>query len=405
MKLNDPSRVLNRFLGLNNVADPMRGSGVAPDGSHDTWEWQSLADNVNGTNSHGMERRDGYALSVAGTSITASFSTFDYSRLYIIDSGVLKRVYPGGSTVALQSILSGTAYWSEQNDVVYLSCGTSKLEIHQDNTVRRWGVPTPDQPDVSATNGNLFAGVVQIALTYTDQHGREGGACSAVAVTVAENGGLSVTSIPQLSGFAPNLYMTEADGTAFYRAAALPEGVAAFTITSLPIGPALTTQFLDECPERAGRIAFMGANAYAAEYIPEIDQTVIWFTEPMGYHLFNLNSDYFIVPGEVTQLFGSEAGLLVATHNRCFVYDNDALVRVAEYGAVPGQHADRGPDGKTYFWTKRGLCRVMPFENLTESNVSVAPGIQAGGGIIERGGLRKYVAVIHQGGDAYNARS
>lgn len=405
MRLNDSSRVLDRFLGLNNVADPMRGFGTAPDGSHNTWEWQSVADNVNGTNSYGMERRDGYTLSVAGTAITASFSTFDYARLYIIDSGDLKRVNADGSTTTLHSSLSGTAYWSEQNDVVYLSCGTSKLEIHQDNTVRRWGVPTPDQPDVSATNGNLFAGVVQIALTYTDSYGREGGACPAVAVTVAENGGLTVANIPQLSGFAPNIYMTEADGTVFYRAVVLPEGTTAFTITSLPIGPALTTQFLDECPETAGRIAFMGANAYAAEYIPEIDQTVVWFTENFGYHLFNLNSDYFIVPGEVTQLFGSEAGLLVATHNRCFVYDNDTLVRVAEYGAVPGQHADRGPDGKTYFWTKRGLCCVMPFENLTEANVSVAPGVLAGGGIIEKGGYRRYIAVLHTGGDAYNARS
>lgn len=390
-------------MGLNNVADPMRGTGTGTDAAL-TWEWQSVADNVNGTDDGGLSLREGYALSAAGASITASFSTFDYARLYIIDAGSLKRVNTDGSTATLYGVLSGTAFWSELNDIVYLSCGADKLEIHADGSVLRWGVPTPTEPSATPTTGSLFAGVVQIALTYTDVTRREGGASPAVSVTVAAGGGVTVSNIPQLAGYTAHLYMTEPDGSVFYHIGAVPSSHTALTITSLPLGPELTTQFLDEVPPAATYLAALGANLYAAEYIPELDQTVVWFSEALGYHLFNLNSNYFVVSGEVTQMHGSPAGLVVATHNRVFFYSDDKLQQVAEYGAVPGRHADIGSDGRVYLWTKRGLCRTAPFENLTDTRISVAPGMYAGGGIVEKSGYRKYIAVLHQGGSPFNRR-
>ena len=141
-----------------------------------------------------------------------------------------------------------------------------------------------------------------------------------------------------------------------------------------------------------------------AEYIPEIDQTVVWFSAEFSYHLFNLNSDYIVVPGEVTQMHGAAVGLIITTQTRIFAYNDDKLTQLAEYGAVPGQHADVAADGKIYFWSKRGLCRALPFENVTESAVSVAPGVLAGGGIINSNGYVKYVAVLNQGGSAFNIR-
>lgn len=389
-------------MGLNNVADPMRGTGTGTEAAL-TWEWQSIADNVDGTDSSGLALREGYSEFIAASSITGSFSTFDYSRCYIIDASTLKRVNADGSTTTLYGPLAGAAYWGELNDIVYLSCGVDKLEIRADNTVRRWGVPVPGQPIVNATTGGLFDGVVQIALTYSDETQREGGASPAVAVTVGENGGVTISGIPQVAGYTAHLYMTEPDGSVFYHAGTIPASHTAVTLTSLPLGPELTTQFLDEVPPEVTYVAGFGSSLYAAEYIPEIDQTVVWFSEPLGYYLFNLNSNYFVVPGEVTQLHNAKAGLIVTTQNRVFFY-GERLDQLAEYGAVPGQHADLGPDGKVYFWTKRGLCRAVPFENMTESRVYVAPGVHAGGGVIEKSGYRKYVAVLHQGGSPFNRR-
>lgn len=398
---SDPT-TLSRFKGLNNVADPMRGTRP---GTEDplTWEWQSVADNVDGTDNDRLTRREGYQQFIPATGISGSYSTFDYSRCYIIDSGTLKQVNHDGTTRTLYGTLSGVPFWSEVNDVIYLSCEADKLQVHADGSIRRWGVPTPIQPTVDAVSGSLYAGTVQVAFTYTDEFGREGGASPSAAVTVGENGGVAISGIPATAGYRTNVYATESDGTVFYFAGSF-SGQTAYTLTHMPHGPELTTQFLDEVPENAKYVAALGANLYASEYVPELDQTVVWSSEALGYHLFNLNSNYFLIPGEVTQMYGAKTGLLVTTHNRTFVYNNDKLDQVAEYGAVPGQHADLGADEKIYFWTKRGLCRVMPFENLTETRVSVAPGVYAGGGIVERGGYKKYVAVIHQGGDAFNRR-
>lgn len=402
MKL-DASQRLTRFHGLNNVADPMRGTDPGTKTAL-TWEWLQEADNVDVTDSNGLARREGYSAFLAATSITGSYSTFDFTRLYLVDNGALKRVYPDGGVATLRTGLSGTPYWGEINDTVYLSCGSDKLQIERDNSVIGWGVPNPVQPALNAVSGSLPAGLYQAVLTYTDSSGREGGACAAVELSCAGGAGIEVSNVPQLEGYTPQLYMTEGDGTVFYHVVALP-GVTSYTVTTPPQGRELTTQFMDAPPPASERTVFFKGRAYLAEYIPAADQTVLWASQPLGFHLFNLNEDYLIVPGEVTQLCANLDTLVIATNYRIFLYDSEQLQQVAEYGAVAGQHADLGSDGKVYLWTNRGLCRAAPFENMIEDHVSVAPGLLAGGGIVERGGFRKYLAVINRGGSAHNARS
>jgi len=47
----------------------------------------------------------------------------------------------------------------------------------------------------------------------------------------------------------------------------------------------------------------------------------------------------------------------------------------------------------------------MPFTNLTQGHLSVAPGVQAGASVIERDGQRRFVVSLHRGGTAFNART
>ena len=79
------------------------------------------------------------------------------------------------------------------------------------------------------------------------------------------------------------------------------------------------------------------------------------------------------------------------------------------YGVVPGwcwarDDDENGESTGVYIWTQRGLCKAMPFVNLTSGHVSVAPGIQAGAAVIAQGGQRRFVACLHAGGEAFNAR-
>lgn len=142
---------------------------------------------------------------------------------------------------------------------------------------------------------------------------------------------------------------------------------------------------------------------YAAQYLASEAQTVIWFSEPMGFHLFSLDKDFFMVPGRVTMLAPHDAALIVGTDASVYAYDIAKLDLLADYGVVPGQHWSED-DKKVFFWTDRGLCSGLPFMNHTEKHVSVAPGVRAGGAVLNTGGQRRYVVAIEQGSAAYNSR-
>lgn len=146
---------------------------------------------------------------------------------------------------------------------------------------------------------------------------------------------------------------------------------------------------------------------YASQYMPEADQTVVWYSLPLGFHLFSLDSDYFVVPGHVLMLAPANEALIVATEKLIWAYTGEKLDRLADYGVVPGQHwaEDVKNDGeeRVLFWSTRGVCAALPFQNLTERQVSVAPGLQAGGVLVQKGGQKRYLSVLHAGGLAFNS--
>ncbi len=143
---------------------------------------------------------------------------------------------------------------------------------------------------------------------------------------------------------------------------------------------------------------------YAAQYMARENQTVLWFSEPLSYYLFNLDSNFVILPGRVEMLAPHDAALVVGTDAKVFAYDGAKLDQIADYGVVPGQHWSRDEE-RILFWSLRGLCAALPFQNLTEKQISVAPGVRAGGCFVRTGGQKRYVSVLQQGGSAFNQRS
>lgn len=157
-------------------------------------------------------------------------------------------------------------------------------------------------------------------------------------------------------------------------------------------------------PLGATVIQFWKGRMYAAQYFAGENQTVIWFSEPMGFHLFNLDSGFFMVPGEVTMLAPTDSALIVGTDAEIYAYNVESLTVLADYGVIPGQHWSA--DGnRILFWSARGLCAALPLTNLTEKNVSVAPGVRAGGCVIRDGGQKRFLVCLQRGKEAFNAYS
>ena len=379
---------IKRFKGLNTVSDPLR-LGLS---------WLTKADNVNITDTGAIVKRTGYTLAGTG-GYSGAYSTLDFSRAYFVKGGNLV-TFPGVTLKALTS--DAPMYWAEINDQVFFNNGTDSGVILPDNTVLDWGWEVPTAPNVAATTGSLPSGTYQVRCAFLLADGRETGTGDSAEIAVTGEQGIAISSIPQFPGAATRVYIAPANSDVYQLAATTTSTALVWNFSNDALGLDLRTPFVDPIPHGTDVIQFYKGRAYAAQYMPEADQTVVWYSEPLAYHLFNLNSDFFIVPGHALMMAPTDTALVIGTEARVFSYTDNKLDWLANYGVIPGQHWASDGD-RILFWTTRGVCSALPFTNLTEKSVSVAPGIKAGGTIVRQGGQKRYLVVLQQGGSAFNS--
>ena len=385
---------IRAFRGLNNVTDPLR-AGMG---------WLATADNVNITETGSIVARDGYAVGPTFDDVgacTAVYSTKDFQRLYIV-VGLSLKAFDGTTLCALTS--TAPMYWTEVNRQVFFNNGVDSGVILPDNSVADWSWPVPDAPTVSAAGSSTLpsaAGTYQVCCTLRLPDGRETGASTVTSVDLGDRQMAGIDA-PYYPGFDTLVYVAPANSTVFQLLGTM-HGPQVFNIDPDNLGRELQTQFMDPLPTGSTVIQEWQGRIYAAQYVPSAGQTIVWFTEPMGYHLFNLNSGYLLVSGQVHMLAPHKDALIIGTDAKVYAYDTKTMETLADYGVVPGQHWSEDDDGRVLFWTLRGVCAALPFSNLTEKSVSVAPGIKAGGTIVRQGGQKRYLVALQQGGSAFNA--
>lgn len=383
------------FKGLSNVSDSLR-LGVA---------WLAQADNIDITDTGAIKKRTGYRKAFAGA-ITGAYSTLDFTRMFVVDGGALKVLTGPGAATSLRSGISpALMHFTEVNDQVFFNNGTDSGIIAPDNTVVEWGWQAPAAPAVTAVTGQLPAGTYQVRCTFTMPDGRETGAGESAEITLVDGQALQATGLQLLDKHFTSVYIAPADSTVYQRAFT-SVGATAFVWNDSPdnLGVDLLTNFYDPLPLGSEVIQFWRGRMYAAQYFAAADQTAIWFSQPLGFHLFDLNQDFILVPGRATMLAPHDSALVIGTEARVFAYDGTKLEQLAPYGVVPGDHWARD-DERVLFWSTRGLCAAMPFTNLTEGQVSVAPGVSAGGTLVLRDGRKRYLVALRQGGAAFNPLS
>ena len=386
---------IRAFKGLNNVSNPLRlGLG-----------WLAQADNIDVSETGAIVKRSGCSLAMAGN-ILSGFSTYDYNRMYLVDGGNLKTMTGPASSKTLKTGLSSAVMnWTEINDQVFYNNGVDRGIIFQDNTLKDWAWVQPGVVSLSAGTGNLDAGTYQVRCLFILPDGRKTGASDdGVAFTLTSGQSLVISNIPQTSGGRTEVYIAPANSTVYQLAATTTATAMVWNATPETLGMDLPIGLLDPLPVGADIILAWKSRIYASQFMPTENQTVIWYSQPLGFHLFDLSSDFFIVPGKVLMLAHHDDVVIVGTDQRIFAYDATGIKELASYGVVPGVNWDED-EGQTYFWTTRGLCQALPFKNLTESHVSVAPGVQAGGLIVRKGGRKRYLVALHQGGTAFNTYS
>lgn len=388
---------IKAFRGLQNVSDPLRlGLG-----------WLAQADNLDITDTGALIKRGGYRR-VLTDAITSAFATVDHARMYLVDgAGNLKTMARQNSAVTLKTGLavSSPMQWAEVNDQVYFTNGTDSGVIEPDNTVLPWAWTVPGDPTLVAVTGQLSAGLYRACITYTLPDGRMTGAGGMSELVLPEGSALQVTNIASPTGLRSNVYLAPADSTVFQLAVSTTGNTFVWSASPDTLGTDLLNAQLDPLPLGTTAIQAWRSRLYAGQYLAQAGQSVVWFSQPLGFHLFDLDTDFVQVPGRITMLAPHPDALIIGTDTRIYAYDGQALVQLAAYGALPGQHW--AIDGaRTLFWSQRGLCVALPFANLTEARVSFPPGASAGGALIEQDGQRRYVACVRQSAEpAFNPRS
>lgn len=361
-------------------------------------EWLVRADNLNVTNTGLLEKRNGFTLSKAG-SYSSAYGTLDFQHLFLVDGLALKN-YEGSTLAALSS--TAPMHWAEINGQVFFSNGTNCGIINLDNSLMEWRWEIPSQPRVTPVTGSLPSGLYQVLCTYLLADGRETGPSDPFEIVLSEGQALSISNIPHIAGAQTRIYIAPANSSVYQLASTTTGSAMVWNFSNDALGEDMKTDGLDPLPSGVSYIQFFKGRVYAAQYMPKADQTVVWYSKPLGFHLFALNSDFFIVPGEVTMLAPTDDALIVGTSKRTHAYNGESLSELADYGVIPGQHW-ANDDKRILFWTTRGVCSALPFTNLTEKSVSVAPGIKAGGTIVQQGGQKRYLVALQQGGSAFNS--
>lgn len=386
---------VNRFKGLNNVSDPLRLK----------LGWMSAADNVDITNTGAIERRKGYVKVVNGA-FTGAFTTSDLTRMYAVVGQSLVRFNADLTTEVVTSLVgTGRMHWAEVNRLVFFNNGVDSGIISASHELSQWSWPEPPSPALTTVSGSLPSGVYLACFTYLLPDGRETGAGVTSAIYLDGTQAMSVTNVPSVSGLITQLYIAPANSTVMQMAGSVV-GSTTWNSSADNLGIDLATQFMDPLPRGSDVIQHWHGKMFAAQYLQASNQTVVWISEPLGFHLFNLNSGFFLVSGRVLALAPTAKALVVATDAEIYAYNDEGMVLLAPYGVVPGWSWAKDEDNDTVMlWTKRGVCRALPFENITQEYVSVAPGKQAGCALVRRDGEKKFVSALVAGGTAFNPRS
>jgi hypothetical protein len=290
---------------------------------------------------------------------------------------------------------AGQMVGDEHAGVLYLCTANECLE-YNGSTVRQWGVPDVlVQPSiVSTTGGSLLEGHYNVAATYTDTDGREGGTDRPLVV-FAQAGGALVINVPQPpAGGKTNIYAGSVNGGTLYWQG---EYAAATTVTVGGVRD--DTQRLDTVLLRAPTPGSIVTSHNGVLLLAQ-GKTLV-STAPMRPHLVDRVRGFFQFPAEINNVMS--AGGVFVSADKSYLLTNvetDAPQQriVLEFPAIRGT-AVRLPDGRSAWMTKYGQA-ITNGDNLdlvNRQDYTVGDRDNGAAGVVESNGNQMIVTSTRGG--------
>ena len=328
--------------------------------------------------------RAGYEPIYAGTNVRGVLALGD--KLLIADGVSLVEFNTQTDTSRVIRAIAATGAFvgTVMNDVLYLSTENETLE-YDGTTVKTWGTPDVfNQPVVAAVAGGLLAGHYQVALTYTDQWGREGGTDRPVVLYVPDNGGVQATVGPIPAGCVANVYMGAVNGsTLFLQGTRTTAGVV--TVATLRDDTTQCETVLLRAPQPSTRMATHNGVILMAK------GGTLSMTRPMQPHLVSCARGFVQYADDIGDIMSDGAAVFVSA-DKCYALTNvetDGIEQatVLEFPAIAGTSTQL-PDGRVAWMTRYGqaISKNGDLELPNRQTFAPSPAASGAAGVIDTNG-------------------
>ena len=328
--------------------------------------------------------RAGYEPIYAGTNVRGVLALGD--KLLIADGADLVEFNTQTDTSRVIRAIAATGAFvgTVMNDVLYLSTENETLE-YDGTTVKTWGTPDVfNQPVVAAIAGGLLAGHYQVALTYTDQWGREGGTDRPVVLYVPDNGGVQITVGPIPLGCVANVYMGANNGsTLFLQGTRTTAGVV--TVATLRDDTTQCETVLLRAPQPSTRMATHNGVILMAK------GGTLSMTRPMQPHLVSRARGFVQYADDIGDVMSDGVAVFVSA-DKCYALTNvetDGIEQatVLEFPAIAGTSTQL-PDGRVAWMTRYGqaISKNGDLELPNRQTFAPSPAASGAAGVIDTNG-------------------
>lgn len=342
--------------------------------------------NVDLTDNREAKTRRGYSQALALPGITAAYFTEDRQDLFVIAAGELLRVFPDFTTVSIATGLDGSrVYWSELGNRIGLSgsvCGMIRMD---ENKFVAYPLTRPAVPVVKAVQGSRPAGdyIVSVVEVVNGEHTP---ASPSTFVTLQDNQAIQVDVALSSGADTAIIFVTESDGSVMYGQLIVNES-GRYVLDSNPFaGQVLDEGILNSTglPGYNGPCAFFNSRWHVAYYDEASSATYIYESAVFRFGLFDLVRGFTPIPGEVTMMAAVDDGIIVGSNKGVWIIPGEGQLRRLTPAPVP-KHASfvKDRDGVLWFWTREGLAKAMPFEEVTVDRLDPDSASEVSLGLVE----------------------
>lgn len=285
----------DNFTGINNVLPPERL------GASQLTEARNVDVGLSGE----LRRRGGYSQAAAG----------DHRNLWQADgyllatvAGDLTTIHTGGSRAVVRAGLGDARVWyCNLPDGRTAFANGQACGITDGSSATPWGVPTPTgYGSLAEVAGALMPGDYQYQLTYVRlADGLEGAPLAAPPVRI-EQGGMVLTGLPALAGYAINVYLTSHHGGTPYLAGKTSNGLFSFTGKNDALVLPCRTEHLTPAP--AGTLA-----AFWRGRVLLADGKLLLASRTNQWEAFDLRRDFKQFTAPITLIQPVDDGIYVGT--------------------------------------------------------------------------------------------